>query len=200
MKVDMSFLSEGKSGAWEVSHFKVSKEDAKWSMLRASICSGGARDYVPEGSYTYLKRNGSTIMSNTPSEMNDFAHFTRIAEGDILVNGLGLGCVIKVLLAKPEVKRIVVIEQSTDVIKLISPHFKDERLTIINADAYEYLPPKGEKYDYVWHDIWDNICSDNLPEMTKLHKKYARKTKWQDSWAKPECLYQKRKDSRYGFY
>jgi len=192
MKVDMSFLSEGKSGAWEVSHFKVSKEDAKWSMLRASMGSGGARDYVPEGSYTYLKRNGSTIMSNTPSEMNDFAHFTRIAEGDILVNGLGLGCVIKVLLAKPEVKRIVVIEQSTDVIKLISPHFKDERLTIINADAYEYLPPKGEKYDYVWHDIWDNICEDNLPEMAKLHRKYSRKTKWQDSWGKRECRHYSR--------
>lgn len=196
MKVDMSFLPEGKSGAWEVSHFKVSAGDAKWSRLRACIGSGGMRDYVPEGSYTYLKRNGETIMSNTPSEMNDFAHFTNMAKGDILVNGLGLGCVLKVLLSKKEVNSVVVIEQSEDVIKLVAPSFDDKRLTIINADAYKYQPPKGAKYNYVWHDIWDAICSDNLPEMATLHRKYARKTEWQDSWAKREC---QRQNRRYAY-
>lgn len=200
MRVDMSFLPAGKSGTWEVIHFNVSKKDAEWSLLRASIGSGGARDYVPAGDYTYLKRSGETIMSNTPSEMNDFAHFTRIAEGNILVNGLGLGCVLNVLLAKKEVKKITVIEKSADVIKLIAPSFKDSRLVIINEDAFSYAPPKGEKYDYVWHDIWDNICSDNLKEMGTLHKKYSRKTKWQDSWAKKECVAQKRRDSRYSYY
>lgn len=187
MKVDMSFLPQGKSGVWEVSHFNVSEKDAKWSLMRAMISSEGMRGYVPAGDYTYLKRGGQTIMSNTPSEMNDFSHFTRIASGKILINGLGLGCVVKVLLSKQSVTDITVIEQSEDVIKLISPHFKDERLKIVMSDAMTYTPPKNEKYDFVWHDIWDNICSDNLPSMAILHKKYARKTKWQDSWAKKLC-------------
>jgi hypothetical protein len=32
---------------------------------------------------------------------------------------------------------------------------------------------KGKRYDMVWHDIWDDICSDNLEGMAKLHRKYG---------------------------
>lgn len=193
----MSFLPEGKSGEWEVAYINVSPEQAKWSMLRASFDSGGVRNYVPPGTYTSLKRNKEIIMSNTPAEINDFLHFTKIAKGTILINGLGLGCVLTVLLSKSEVEKIIVIEKSEDVIKLVAPSFKDERVTIINADAFEYMPPKGEKYDFVWHDIWDNICEDNLPEMTKLHRKYSRRTKWQDSWVKKECQRLAKRDKYY---
>lgn len=187
MNIDMSFLPEGKSGVWEVKHFEVSKNDAEWTRMRAVISSEGMRAYVPAGKYTYLKRSGQAIMSNTPSEMNDFAHFVRIAKGNILINGLGLGCVVKALLSKKDVTGIIVIEKSKDVINLIAPSFQDKRLNIINADALKYQPAKKEKYDFVWHDIWDNICSDNLSEMNTLHKKYSKKTKWQDSWAKQLC-------------
>ena len=70
---------------------------------------------------------------------------------------------------------------------MVTPYIKDKRVTIINADAFEWKPPKDQRYDVVWHDIWDNICGDNLPEMTKLHRKYGKKTDWQGSWCKYEC-------------
>lgn len=192
MKLDMSFLPDGVSGAWSISTFEVLEDDfsQKISMLK---CGRG----VPAGTYKRLMRNGVVVMSNTPDELRDSMYFTNNASGSILINGLGMGCVIKILLEKPEVTKITVIEKSEDVIKLVSPYFKDERLTIIHADALEYIPPKGEKYDFVWHDIWDYICADNLKEMSKLHRKYGRRTKWQGSWAKSICQHYARQDKRY---
>ena len=180
--LDMSFLPDGVSGNWSVSTFKVPEND--FSQIISMYKSGRG---VPAGTYKRLKRNGTVVMSNTPDEIRDFSYFVRISHGSILINGLGLGCVVKKLLNKSEVTKITVIEKNEDVIKLVAPYFKDERLTVIHADAFEYTPAKGEHFNFVWHDIWDYICSDNLKEMSKLHRKYGRSTDWQDSWAKSIC-------------
>ena len=59
---------------------------------------------------------------------------------------------------------------------MVAPtYIQDKRIKIINEDAFEFKPPKDKRYDFVWHDIWDDICTDNLPEMTKLHRKYVKK-------------------------
>jgi len=89
-----------------------------------------------------------------------------------------------------------VIELSEDVIKLVEPHLKErwgERLTVIHANALIWQPPKGAKYDMVWHDIWPTICTDNKETMTTLHRRYGRRAKWQGSWARYEVEYQVRK-------
>lgn len=176
MKVDMDFLPIGKSNEWVIEEFEVKEREL--SQIISLFKTGRG---VPAGKYKRLKRGSTIVMSNTPDEIRDFSYFTQVANGSILINGLGIGCVLKVLLDKPEVTKITVIEKSEDVINLVAPHFNDNRLTIINADAFTYKPPKDEKYDFVWHDIWDYICADNLKEMSKLHRKYGRKTKWQDS-------------------
>ncbi len=182
MKIDMTFIPDGKSGEWEINTFEVGKREL--SQMISLFKTGRG---VPNGIYKRLMRGKEVIMSNTPDEIRDFSHFVYSAKGNILINGLGLGCVIKALLEKPEVTKITVIEKSNDVINLVAPYFKDNRLKIINADAFDYKPAKGDKFNFVWHDIWDYICADNLPEMATLHRKYARKTEWQDSWAKREC-------------
>ena len=190
----MSFLPDGISGDWSISTFEVAEREL--SQIISFLKTGRG---VPPGTYKRLRRNRTVVMSNTPDELRDFSFFTRKAYGSILINGLGLGCVVKVLLDKPEVTKVTVIEKSEDVIKLVAPYFKDDRLAIINADAFEYTSPKEEKYDFVWHDIWDDICSDNLKEMSKLHRKYGRRTAWQDSWAKFICQSQARRDRRYAY-
>ena len=73
-------------------------------------------------------------------------------------------------------------------IDLVGPSFShDDRVNIICADAFEWRPPKGVRYNAVWHDIWDDICTDNLPEMTRLHRKYGRRADWQGSWCRELC-------------
>ena len=95
--------------------------------------------------------------------------------------------VLKNILLKPEVTDVTVVEISQELIDIVAPHYPDERVTFVCASAFDYKPPKGKRYQMVWHDIWDYICADNLPEMTKLHRKYGRRTDWQGSWCKAEC-------------
>lgn len=176
-------VPDGIVGDWKVETFEV--QDRELSQMISMMKTGRG---VPAGKYKALKRNGDIIMSNTPDEIRDFWRFVCRAKGSILVNGLGLGVLLKALLNKPEITDVTVIEKSEDVIKLVGETYrKDKRVTIIHADAFDYQPPKGKRYNAVWHDIWDNICSDNLEEIKRLHRKYGRKTDYQESWCRYQC-------------
>lgn len=153
--------------------------------MRAALRGMGR--LVPKGRYLALRRNGSIIMSDTPDELRDLREFRYQATGAVLINGLGLGIATCMALGKPEVTSVTVIELSQDVINLVAPHIIDSRLTIIQADAYTYLPKKGTKFDVVWHDIWDTICADNLEGMKRLHRKYGKRATWQGSWCRHQC-------------
>lgn len=187
MKINID-VPDGKSGDWEVSTFTVTEDEIKIHNIRAMFQPGGRA--MQAGTYKRLTRNGQIIMSNTPSEISDHVSFiSKAQKGEsVLINGLGLGVALTEILKSDVVKDITVIEKSEDVISLSGHTFtKDARVTIIHADAFEWKPPKGKRYDAVWHDIWDNICADNLPEMTRLHRKYGRRTEWQGSWCKELC-------------
>jgi spermidine synthase len=126
-------------------------------------------------------------MSDTPAEMRDHYAPARMARGSCLLNGLGIGMVLKAVLKKPEVTDVTVVELSREVLDMVSPHYGDQRVTFVCADAMTYSPPRGKRYQMVWHDIWDYICADNLPEMRRLHRKYGRRADWQGSWCRYEC-------------
>lgn len=186
----------GISNDWEIARFEVTEDEAKFHNLREAL--HGSRRNISPGVYTRLTRRGNVIMSNTPAEIHDNHNLMRhvricpiIADNDhILINGLGLGVTLQLVLDKPAIKHLTIIEKSEDVIALVAPHWKaryGDRLTIIHADAFDWQPPKNKRYGVVWHDIWDNITSDNLPEMHKLHRKYGRRCDWQGSWCRWEC-------------
>jgi hypothetical protein len=173
-------LPEMQKGIWKVEHFTVDNTDFH-SLLRGRA--------VPLGrTFTKLTRNGKLIMSDTPAEMSDHWEAVRMARGSCLLNGLGLGMVLKNILLKPTVTSVIVVEISQDLIDLISPFYIDPRVTFVCADAFEYKSENGKRFQMVWHDIWDDICTDNLADMKKLHNKYARKTDWQGSWSRDICL------------
>ncbi|WP_205660702.1 hypothetical protein [Aeromonas veronii] len=177
----------GSSGSWCIEEFTISEAQSYSSCLRA-IASGRVDAFIPEGTYKRLKRGATVVMSNSPMEVRTNRTFIRRAKGHVLINGLGLGMVLSEILKKPDVKSVTVIEASFDVIKLVAPTFVDEpRVNIIHADAFKYQPAEDACFDAVWHDIWDAISSENLPEMHCLHQKYKRIAKWQSSWARKEC-------------
>lgn len=186
-KVD---VPEAQQGNWQVERFEVKENDSGriYYMLHG-------RD-VPAGVYTRLKRGNSTIMSDTPSEIRD--HFEPIFQakelgGKVLINGLGLGCILKAVLSFSNVTHVDVVELEQDVIDLVAPSYTfDQRVHIHRADAYDIQWAKGTVWNVAWHDVWDSICEDNLEGMAKLHRKYGRRVKWQGSWCKCECLRQRR--------
>lgn len=197
MNSDLSWMKqrypvpEGKSGDWSVKQFTVSEEAAAAGKLRAMMNRSAMRRWVPAGTYTGIYRGGAIIMSDTPDEIRDLSELYFNASGDVLINGLGLGVAARIALAKPKVTSVTVVEKSTDVIALVAPHIEHPKLTVINADAFAWAPPRGARYAAAWHDIWDDISGDNLPEMKQLHRKYAKRADWQGSWCRDLCKAQR---------
>lgn len=190
MKIDIT-VPDGVSGKWAVKSFEVTEKDAQRYNISSSIVRFNAQ--ISPGKYKKLTYFDDTIMSNTPMEIR--THHTAIdqAQGNVLVMGLGLGMYLTAILTKDNIHKVTVIEKSEDVITLVAPSFKhDPRVTIIHADAYTWKPPKGEYYNFIWHDIWPSICSDNLKEMTNLKRRFVRKCDQQMCWAETECKRAKR--------
>jgi hypothetical protein len=202
-------IPEDSIGDWKIERHTVGGDEAKNGRVYACNPSSMGR-FVPEGTYTGLKHKGSLWMSDTPDEIRD--HLSPIHEarrgGHILVNGLGIGMVTAAMLNLKDddgdfiVEKVTVIEISSEVIYLVGRRLKErygDRLEIIEADSYEYSPPKGIRYTVVWHDIWLNLCTDNLDEMAKLHRKYGRRTDWQGSWGKEVLTSLRRQERRSGW-
>ena len=179
MLIEKVSLPAMAKGPWKIERFKVDAPDFH-SMLRGRG--------VPVGEeFTRLMRGRTVVMSDTPAEMRDHYYAVEKAKGSCLINGLGIGMVLKAVLKNPEVTDVTIVEVSQDVIDMVAPHYSDERVTFVCADALAYQPPKGKRYQMVWHDIWDYICGDNLAQMHALHRKYGRRSNWQGSWCRDEC-------------
>ena len=180
MELQKVNLPDMQKGNWKIEKFTVDRTDFH-SMLRG-------RDIPVGESFTRVTRNNYLVMSDTPAEMRDHRLAVLKAKGSCLINGLGIGMVLKNILVYPAVTDVTVVEISQDLIDLVSPHYNDSRVTFVCADALTFMPPKGKKYQMVWHDIWDDICTDNLKDMEKLHRKYGKRAEWQGSWCKSECM------------
>ena len=127
-------------------------------------------------------------MSDTPDELRDLSDFKYHCFGNVLINGLGLGCAVDIALASPRVTDITVVEIEPKVIDLYAKHHvADPRLSIRCADALTWKAKRSTRWDSVWHDIWDDICPDNLVEMKILHRRYGGRCDWQGSWCRYEC-------------
>lgn len=180
-------IPEGVSGNCRIETFNVSPDQSRLDAIRSM-----GRRFVPPGQYTRLLVNGRTMMSDTPDEKRDHWAAVRNAQGHCLVNGLGLGMVANAMALKDDVSRVTVVEISADVIGLVA-HTLHKKIDVIHADAFDYVPPKGQRYGCVWHDIWQDICSDNLSEVARLKRKYGRRCDWQGAWAEDLMRWQRRR-------
>lgn len=95
------------------------------------------------------------VMEDSQRELRKHLPILMSARGRVLVTGLGLGCVVRGLLAKPDVEEIHVVENDDDILRVIGPEFaRNPRVTLYHADAMHLTFPAGTKFDFAWHDIW----------------------------------------------
>lgn len=175
-------VPDGEKGPWKITTFTISPEDEKLYNIRV-LMNGTPGLRVRAGTYRRLSRNGTVVMSNTPMEVATNREAYMAATGRVLINGLGLGMLLEAILSKPDVTYVRVIEIDQDVIDLVGPHFAhDPRVEIVHADAMTYKPAKGEHFDYAWHDIWDDISGDNLPQMATLGRRYNKRVATKQGW------------------
>lgn len=110
---------------------------------------------------------GHVVMEDSRRELHRHLPIFFAARGHVLITGLGLGCVVRGLLVKPEVEHIDVIEIDADIIRVIGAEFAgNPRVTIHHADALEW-PIRGHRWDVAWHDI----CTPDDVGLQGLHGK-----------------------------
>jgi spermidine synthase len=193
-------VPEGSVGEARVEHFTVSEQDSKFTSIRALV-NPGRDEFVEPGTYARLIVCGATMMSDTRMERRSNVGVLHHASGHVLIAGLGLGMIIHPIAAKKEVKSITIIEKSADVIALVAPTLPKKKVTVVEGDIFTWTPPKGTKYDTIYFDIWVNITTDNLDDMAKLNRRFARfkaEGAWVYSWQRDRLLYDRRRERYLG--
>lgn len=199
-----SVIPAQKLGLAEIQHFEVSEQAAKLGNLRAAM-HGSYEDMVQPGKYTRLLVAGRLMMTDTPMEKRTNLGFMSKAKGRVLVAGLGIGMILHKLLEKPEVTEVVVVEKYPDVIKLVAeslPEVPGKELIHVCADIFDWKPVKGEKFDTIYADIWPDICTDNLKDITKLKRRFRSSLApggWMGAWVEDRLRVQARREKRRGW-
>jgi predicted membrane-bound spermidine synthase len=195
-------LPAGRSGDVEVRHIIAGRPSFR------DIYQQRRRAITPEGTViTCLYRAGHLWMSDTVAEQRD--HMPAITKARqlgarrALVNGLGIGMVVRMLLVDTDVEHIDVVELDADVIALVAEHYQQlaaslgKTIAVVHGDAFTIQWPAGTSWDICWSDIWKHASVDNLPQMTQLARKYGRRVRWHGQWLREMLLTQRRRDSRY---
>jgi hypothetical protein len=201
-------LPEGVVGKAEIKHFKIGEKEAIMTATRAVVTSG-REPPISEGTYAQLYVNGAMVMSDTQMERRSNLGLIWNAKGRVLIAGLGLGLVVLPVAAKDDVVSITVIEQSQDVIDLVTPPLRvalgdnSSKLGVLQGDIFEWKPKPNSKWDTIYFDIWTDICTDNLKGMARLHRRFGgRKNKdgWMESWMHDSLKHRKARErkSYYG--
>jgi hypothetical protein len=182
-----------------------------WEIHRAPIRTAYARDFLGlplSAQYTALCRrtwatmhnaHGEVVMEDTPRELRRHLPFLLAAHGDVLVSGLGLGCVLRGLLSKPEVAHVDVIEIDPHVVQLVRKEFEnDSRVSLHMGDALRVKWPKGRRWDYAWHDIWDEEKDLHVLHMKLIARYRSRVRNEQGAWQFPRIIRDRWSDELLG--
>jgi hypothetical protein len=167
-------------------------------VLPPFVCAGGFEAFpaIPPVVTLLLRWTDGTrqaadatvVMSDEPRELRRHLPVVLTAAGRVLVTGLGLGCVVRGLLANPAVTHIDVIEISEDVLAMVGPSFADEpRVAIHQGDALRHRWPRGARWDVAWHDVWGEA-----PHTHHLHARllarYQPRAQRQGAWGLPRWV------------
>ena len=207
-----------KKGKVEISTYEFLSKNNPLYNLRSLFDDGGLTR-MADGKYVRLIVDNELMMSDTQMEKRSNQAFVMHAHGRVLIAGLGIGLILHNLITPTKdpyeickgggssitsgkITEVIVIEKSQDLIDLVSPYFKHDKIKIIQGDIFEWKPNKGEKFNTIYFDIWPDINTDNLEEIRKLHNRFkgfvdrADPLHWMNSWMKEFLQAEKRREQR----
>lgn len=174
-------IPEGKSGLWVTLKF-ASK---KLIVAPRGLAWNGEKKWavIPAGNYTQLWRltlkdlnanpPGELVMQDTPDELKTHLNFMLRSHGDVLITGLGLGCVARGCLANPRVRSVTVLEQDRGVLELVRPYMPPAiRIIHLNAMSWAevlHSQPLTQTYDCAWHDLWSDPDDEQAKHLQLMH-------------------------------
>lgn len=136
---------------------------------------------------------GECVMDDCAPELRRHLPIWLAARGRVLVTGLGLGCVVRGLLASPAVAQVEVVEIDSNVIELVWPEFEAEpRVALRQGDALSLDWPSDHTWDYAWHDIWADPDDETTADLDRLHQalllRYRDRCPRQGAWQLPRLV------------
>lgn len=143
-------------GMWTIERRKADEDLGNDRALGAALV--GWPDYTILRKITMASLHlehigGEVVMEDSRRELAKHLPIWMQARGRVLKTGLGLGCVVRGLLANPAVEHIDVVEIDANIIRVIGAHLADNpRVTIHHADA-ETWDFGDRTWDYAWHDV-----------------------------------------------
>lgn len=132
-------------------------------------------------------------MSIIPHEINTMKQPIENAFGNVLVLGLGLGYYVFNVVSKKNVNSVTIIENDKKIINLFNkyllPKFPNkEKISIICADAINFIKDSPKKFDYVFADIWHNVGDGEMLYLKlKGKEKYKPNAKF-DYWIETSII------------
>lgn len=145
-----------------------------------------------DGEMTWLKR----AAGGEPEGWMDDSLFERIgllplvkrASGHVHISGLGLGLAVRAVLRVPAVRRVTVVEQAPEVVRMVGPYAcGDPRVEVVLADAYVWQPASGFTPDVCWHDVWTGF-DEAVENAGPLLERWRGRCGWQSFWGAREFL------------
>ena len=185
-------LPEMKSGNWSIRHvitppgekmIIVSMRNAMFMGMKPSHTIAPGKVVTVELRETDDKGDKGW-MSDSPQEVEQHTRQLKKARGRVLVGGLGIGLAVAILARNRKVREIVVVEKSSDVIRMVAPHawnFVGSRsrgvsLAVLNTCLFEYLKMNHlPSFDFAFLDIWiptgQTVLADTVLPLRKLAKR-----------------------------
>jgi hypothetical protein len=175
-------IPNGDFGNWHIDSAELSEmrsEIDKLKLLHSPFSF--PETYVPSGWYKRLITldTKEVMMSNTWAEIGGHYELFANAHGRVLINGLGLGIAAWVIDKIPEVDEVIVQEIDPKIIKWMESAIWEHttKVEIFQGDAWKGIEDDRIRFDYIWHDIWPNYCSDNIQEFRDMRCTYLEHIK-----------------------
>ena len=125
--------------------------------------TNGTYTFEHEDRYGYnsliLKKDGRIVMYDLcPRPIKEtFRMNMENFHGDVLICGAGIGFCIFPIKDETRITSITVIEQSQEIIDMLSPYLPEVKF--IKADALSYIPER--LYNTIFLDIWES-CTPSI--------------------------------------
>lgn len=153
----------------------------RWRLERhrGSLAQGYVTRAVVEPVRYVLYHDRTPWMSTGLLEQESHAWHVHRARGLVVVFGLGMGLYLHAVAAKPEVARVIVVDNAPEVLDVLraSTDFDAwpgrDKITLINADALNTATPdmvcaaaEGHRPDVLYTDIWPTYPDPDAPAQT----------------------------------
>jgi spermidine synthase len=112
-------------------------------------------------------------MANCASEWRLYKILHRLARGNVLIAGLGLGFDAISIASKSGVDDIVIVERNGAVINLVWSHIPKDKTILVHQDISEYLLITRRTFDIIYFDIFPG-GHEPFPRRTEELRAIAR--------------------------